>query len=237
MSDHTVKAYDQELEVLNQRIAEMGGIAEKMLSDAMDALADCDTKLAQATINADPRLDLMQRSIEEQAILTIARRSPMAVDLREIIATIRISGDLERIGDLAKNIAKRAIKISTDQRIPRAIIGLKSMHDSAALLLKDVLDAYAQRDAERARAVWTYDAELDALEDSVFRDLLTFMMEDPRCISFCAHLLFCSKNIERIGDHATNIAETVVYLVTGESLPIDRPKGPNILSNQAAAEG
>jgi len=202
-----------------------------MLSDAMDALVDFDTNLAQATINCDPRLDLLQRDIEERAILTIARRQPMALDLREIIATIRISGDLERIGDLAKNIAKRAIKISTDVRIPRAIIGLKSMHDSAAILLKDVLDAYAQRDVERARSVWMFDAELDALEDSIFRDLLTFMMEDPRNISFCAHLLFCSKNIERIGDHATNIAETVVYLVTGESLPIDRPKGRTLLSN------
>jgi phosphate transport system protein len=231
MSDHTVTAYDKELETLGQKIAEMGGLAEKMLSDAMDALVDFDTNLAQATINRDPRLDLLQRDIEEHAILTIARRQPMALDLREIIATIRISGDLERIGDLAKNIAKRAIKISTDVRIPRAIIGLKSMHDSAAILLKDVLDAYAQRDVERARSVWMFDAELDALEDSIFRDLLTFMMEDPRNISFCAHLLFCSKNIERIGDHATNIAETVVYLVTGESLPIDRPKGRTLLTD------
>jgi phosphate transport system protein len=237
MPDHTVKAYDKELETLGQKIAEMGGIAEKMLSDAMDALSDFDTRLAQETINSDPRLDLLQRDIEEQAILTIARRQPMAMDLREIIATIRISNDLERIGDLAKNIAKRAIKISTDVRIPRAIIGLKSMHDSAAILLKDVLDAYAQRDAERARGVWVYDADLDALEDSIFRDLLTFMMEDPRNISFCAHLLFCSKNIERIGDHSTNIAETVVYLVTGETLPIDRPKGRSLLSDSPATVG
>src|SRR5208337_2821171 len=122
-------------------------IAEKMLSDAMDALIDFDTRLAQATVDSDPRLDLLQRDIEEQAILTIARRQPMAVDLREIIATIRISGDLERVGDLAKNIAKRAIKVAPGMRIPRAIVGLRSMHDSAAMLLKDVLDAYAQRDA------------------------------------------------------------------------------------------
>ena len=149
----------------------------------------------------------------------------MAVDLREIVAAIRVSGDLERIGDLAKSIAKRTLKISAEPRIPRAIIGLKSMHETAAMLLKDVLDAYAQRDPERAHSVWTNDVELDALEDSVFRDLLTFMMEDPRNISFCTHLLFCSKNFERIGDHATNIAETVVYLVTGEALPMDRPKG------------
>ena len=225
MPDHIVTAYDKELDLLGRKIAEMGGLAEKMLSDAMDALVDLDADLARATVAVDPRLDLLQREIEEQAILTIARRQPMAVDLREIVAAIRISADLERVGDLAKNIAKRAIVVAAEARLPRATIGLKSMNETAALLLKDVLDAYAHRDVERARAVWTRDAELDALEDSVFRDLLTFMMEDPRNISFCTHLLFCSKNIERIGDHSTNIAETIVYLVTGESLPVERPKG------------
>ncbi len=156
--------------------------------------------------------------------MTIARRQPMAVDLREIVAAIRVSGDLERVGDLAKNIAKRAVLIANEPRVPRAVIGLRHMNELAANQLKDVLDAYAERDVERAQAVWTRDAELDALEDSIFRDLLTFMMEDPRNISFCTHLLFCSKNIERVGDHATNIAETVFYLVTGGTLPLDRPK-------------
>ena len=136
MSDHIVKAYDQELEILGRKIAEMGGIAEKMLSDAMDALVGFDTRLAQTTVESDPRLDLLQRDIEEQAILTIARRQPMAVDLREIIATVRISGDLERIGDLAKNIAKRSIKIHSEMNIPRATIGLRSMHELAAILLE-----------------------------------------------------------------------------------------------------
>ncbi len=231
MSDHTVKAYDRDLETLGRRIAEMGGIAEKMLTDAMDALAASDVALAQRVVQTDPRLDALQREIEENAILTIARRQPLAVDLRECIAAIRISGDLERVGDLAKNIAKRTVKIVGEARVPRAIIGLKSMHDVAALQLKDALDAYSQRDVERARAVWSNDVELDALEDSVFRDLLTFMMEDPRNISFCTHLLFCSKNLERIGDHTTNISETVVYLVTGESMPSERPK------TRAAASG
>ncbi|MDP9085368.1 MAG: phosphate signaling complex protein PhoU [Pseudomonadota bacterium] len=228
MSDHIVKAYDKELDLLNRKIAEMGGIAEKMLSDAMDALVEFDADLARATVGVDPRLDLLQREIEEHAILTIARRQPMAVDLREIVAAVRISADLERVGDLAKNIAKRAIVVAAEARLPRAIIGLKSMHETAALALKDVLDAYAHRDIERARDVWMRDAELDALEDSVFRDLLTFMMEDPRNISFCTHLLFCSKNIERIGDHATNVAETIVHLVTGEALPVERPKGRSL---------
>ena len=225
MSEHIVKAYDKDLEALGRKIAEMGGIAEKMLSESMDALASLDTDLAQAVVASDPRLDTLQREIEESAILTIARRQPMAVDLREIVAAIRISGDLERVGDLAKNVAKRTMKVASEARVPRAIVGLKHMNEVAAMQLKDVLDAYAQRDGEAARRVWQQDPELDALEDSVFRDLLTFMMEDPRNISFCTHLLFCSKNIERIGDHATNIAETVHYLVTGETLPMDRPKG------------
>jgi phosphate transport system protein len=145
--------------------------------------------------------------------------------LRDVVGVIRISADLERIGDQAKNIAKRAAKIAGESRIPRAVVGLRSMHDLAATQLNDVLDAYAQRDVERAKAVWNRDLELDALEDSVFRDLLTFMMEDPRNITFCTHLLFCSKNLERVGDHTTNIAETVYYIVTGESMPGERPRG------------
>ena len=224
MAQHTVTSYDQELEALGRRIAEMGGIAEKMLSDAMDALSGLDVDLAQAVVSSDGRLDLLQRDVEAASIMTIAKRQPMAVDLREIVAAIRVSGDLERVGDLAKNIAKRAILIANEQRVPRAVIGLRHMNELAANQLKDVLDAYAERDIERAQAVWTRDAELDALENSIFRDLLTHMMEDPRNISFCTHLLFCSKNIERVGDHTTNIAETVFYLVTGGTMPLDRPK-------------
>ncbi len=230
MADHIVKAYDKELEALERSIAEMGGIAEKMVIDAMDALANSDAPLAQFVIACDERLDNLQREIEESAILTIARRQPMAVDLREIIGAIRVAGDLERVGDLAKNIAKRSLKIGDVTRNPHEVVGLKHMNDVATELLKDVLDAYAQRDNDRALAVWERDVELDALEDSVFRDLLTHMMEDPRNISYCAHLLFCSKNIERIGDHATNIAETVHYLVTGHPFPSERPKGSTELT-------
>ena len=225
MVDHTVKAYDRELDTLARRIAEMGGIAEKMVIDAMDALSNADTVLAHQVVATDPRLDALQHEIEDMTVLTIARRAPVAVDLRELISAIRIAGDLERVGDLAKNIAKRTIKIGAEARAPRAILGLRHMNEVATELMKDVLDAYAQRDADRAREVWERDVDLDALENSVFRDLLTYMMEDPRNISFCAHLLFCSKNIERIGDHATNIAETVVYLVTGEAMPSERPHG------------
>lgn len=224
MTDHTVKAYDKELEAIGLKIAEMGGVAEKMLVDAMEALSTLNIPLAERTLAHDPKLDRLQREVEEAAILTIAKRQPVAGDLREIVGAIRTASDLERVGDLAKNIAKRAIKIIKDARVPRATIGLKHMGDLAAMQLKDVLDAYAARDAARAKAVWVRDAEIDALEDSVFRDQLTFMMEDPRNITYCTHLLFCSKNIERIGDHATNIAETIHYLVTGENLPIERPK-------------
>jgi phosphate transport system protein len=233
MSEHTVAAYDKELGQLGRNIAEMGGLAEKMISDAMDALLSMDVELARAVVATDQRLDTLQRQVEELAILTIARRQPMAVDLREIVAAIRVSGDLERVGDLAKNIAKRTLKLAVEPRIPRAAIGLKHMGETAQLQLKNVLDAYASRDVDKAKDVWERDAELDAMEDSVFRDLLTYMMEDPRNISFCTHLLFCSKNLERAGDHATNIAETVYYLVTGKSLPLDRPKGGSSLTTTA----
>ena len=225
MNEHTVKAFDIELDELGQKIAEMGGIAEKMMSEAMDALSSLNSDLARTVIASDMRLDILQREIEEKATLTIARRQPMAVDLRQIIGAIRVAGDLERVGDLAKNIAKRSLKANSEMRLPRAVVGLKHMSDVATLQLKNVLDAYAQRDVDKARDVWARDVELDALEDSIFRDLLTSMMEDPRNISFCTSLLFVSKNIERIGDHATNIAETVFYLVTGDTLPAERPKG------------
>jgi phosphate transport system protein len=225
MVDHTVRSFDTDLETLDRHISEMGGIAEKMLADAMDALSTMNVELAQKVIATDVRLDVLQRTVEDLAVRVLARRQPVAVDLRDVVGVIRISADLERIGDQAKNIAKRAAKIAGESRIPRAVVGLRSMHDLAATQLNDVLDAYAQRDVERAKAVWNRDLELDALEDSVFRDLLTFMMEDPRNITFCTHLLFCSKNLERVGDHTTNIAETVYYIVTGESMPGERPRG------------
>ena len=237
VDQHTVRAYDKDLELLERRIAEMGGIAEKMVIDAVDALAAGDSALAHQVVATDARLDVLQREIEEQAILTIARRQPVAIDLREIIGAIRVAGDLERVGDLAKNIAKRSVKIGVETRAPRAIVGIKHMNEFATELMKDVLDAFAQRDVDRALDVWERDAELDALEDSVFRDLLTHMMEDPRNITFCAHLLFCSKNIERIGDHATNIAETVFYLVTGSNLPTERPRGRQETDIETDARG
>lgn len=234
MANHTVAAFDQELKELQRTIAEMGGLAEKMQSDAIDALAKQDIRLAQKIIAADPTLDRLQREVEEKAILTIARRQPMAVDLRDVIATIRIANDLERVGDLVKNIAKRILAMEGQFPPQKLLAGIGNMSLMALNQFKSVIDAYTQRDAQAALAVWQRDGEIDNLYTSLFRELLTYMMEDPRNISFCTHLLFGAKNVERIGDHATNIAETVYYLVTGESLAVDRPRGDeNELSVQA----
>jgi phosphate transport system protein len=235
MSEHIVRSYDADLQGLRQRIAEMGGIAEKMLVDSVAALARHDKPLAQTVIASDPRLDVLHREVEESAILTIARRQPLAVDLRETISAIRIAGDVERIGDLAKNIAKRALAIGDDFQPHKIVVGLRHMNDLVMGQLKDVLDAYAQKDTAKAVDVWQRDGAIDALYTSLFRELLTYMMEDPRNISFCTHLLFCAKNIERIGDHTTNIAETVHYLVTGETLAIDRPKNDRSIDTTVEA--
>ncbi|MFF8799996.1 MULTISPECIES: phosphate signaling complex protein PhoU [unclassified Methylobacterium] len=231
MSEHIVSSYDKDLENLRRSIAEMGGVAEKMMTDATDALVRRDTTLAQAVIVADKRLDVLQREIEERSVLLIARRQPLAIDLRETISGIRVSGDLERIGDLAKNIAKRVVAISDQAQPQKIVLGVQHMSDLVQEQLKDVLDAYASRDVAAAHEVWERDSAIDALYNSLFRELLTYMMEDPRNISFCTHLLFCAKNVERIGDHTTNVAETIEYLVTGENPAGERPK--NDASNYA----
>lgn len=225
MADHIVKSFDDDLKELRRTIAEMGGIAEKMLNDATDALVRRDMPLAQNVIATDPRLDILQREIEERAILTIARRQPLAIDLRETVSVIRLSGDIERIGDLAKNIAKRVIAISSQFQPQKIVLGVQNMSELVLEQLKDVLDAYSEHNHVKAVDVWQRDGAIDALYTSLFRELLTYMMEDPRNITFCTHLLFCAKNVERIGDHTTNIAETVHYLVTGQTLALDRPKG------------
>jgi phosphate transport system protein len=224
MPDHIVSSYDAELQDLRRAISEMGGIAEKMMGDAISALVRRDTTLAQSVITVDSRLDLLHRDIEERAILTLVRRQPMAIDLRETVSAIRISGDLERTGDLAKNIAKRVLAISSQFQPQKIVLGVQHMSDLVLEQLKDVLDAYAERDAEAAIDVWKRDGAIDALYTSLFREFLTYMMEDPRNITFCTHLLFCAKNVERIGDHTTNIAETVHYLATGQNLAVERPK-------------
>jgi phosphate transport system protein len=224
---HTAKAFDADLQELTSKVAEMGGLAEKQIADSVRALARRDAKLAQSVVSADPAIDNLQREIEEKAILTIARRQPMAVDLREIVGALRVSNDLERIGDLAKNIAKRVVALGSDFQSNKVIRGVEHMTDLVLRQLKQVLDAYARSDLAKALEVWRRDEEVDAVNNSLFRELLTYMMEDPRNISFCTHLLFCAKNIERMGDHATNIAETVHYVVQGHALVDERPKGDN----------
>jgi phosphate transport system protein len=225
MSDHTSKAFDSDLQELARMVAEMGGLAEKLISDSIDALARRDTGLAQRVTAADAQIDTLQRDIEQKAILTIARRQPMAVDLREIVGALRIANDIERIGDLAKNIAKRVIALNGDFPPPKLIRGVEHMSDLVLGQLKSVLDAYARRDDAKAMAVWRGDEQIDAMCTSVFRELLTYMIEDPRNITFGIHLMFCAKNVERMGDHATNIAETVHYIVGGEAITERRPKG------------
>ena len=224
MPEHIVRSFDADLENLTRQVSEMGGIAEKMFGDATAALIRGDVELAQSVIAADRRLDALQREVEEQAILMLVRRQPMAVDLRETVAAIRISGDLERIGDLSKNVGKRVLAMTGHMHPQRIVAGVEHMSELCQEQLKDVLDAYVRKDAEAAMDVWRRDEALDALYTSIFRELLTYMMEDPRNITFCTHLLFCAKNLERIGDHTTNIAETVHYLVTGQTLSMERPK-------------
>ena len=227
---HTAKAFDVDLQDLARMVAEMGGLAEKQIAESVDALARRDGKLAQRVVTLVPSVDGLQREIEERAILTIARRQPMAVDLREIVGALRVSNDLERIGDLAKNIAKRVIALGPASYPTQVIRGVEHMADLVLGQVKQVLDAYARRDVPQAMEVWRGDEEIDAVNNSLFRELLTYMMEDPRNITFCTHLLFCAKNIERMGDHATNIAETVYYIVEGRALADERPKGDTTAS-------
>ena len=235
MADHhTAKAFDVDLQELARMVAEMGGLAEKQIADSVDALAKRDAELAARVVAADPLIDALQREIEQKAVLTIARRQPMAVDLREIVSALRIANDLERMGDLAKNIGKRVAALTGDFHPQKLIRGVEHMASLVLGQLKEVLDSYASHDLERALEVWKSDEEVDALCTSLFRELLTYMLEDPRKIASCTHLLFCTQNIERMGDHATNIAETVYYMVEGQALAEERPKGESTASFIAA---
>jgi phosphate transport system protein len=223
-TQHTFRAYDEELRFLANRIAAMGGHAERIVDKSVLALVNSDLDLARRVILDDAVLDEGQCEIDEKAIVIIAKRQPVADDLREIIGAIRISADLERVGDLGKNIAKRAVAVTETRQPPSLFRGLQALADLALTQLKEVLDVYASREVERIGFTRDRDEQIDAVYTSLFRELLTYMMEDPRNITACTHMLFCAKNIERIGDHATNIAETVYYIVTGKQMPPERPK-------------
>jgi phosphate transport system protein len=224
MSQHTVASFDADLKALADMIADMGARAGRALAEATRALLQRDTSLAQQVIASDRAIDLLQHDIEERAVATIARRQPVAIDLREIVSTMRIANDLERVGDLAKNVAKRVIAIGDQPSPVNVTSGLGTLAARVGEQLAVVLRAYAGRDDAAALEVWKADGAIDVLFTSLFRELLTYMMEDPRSIGFCTHLLFCAKNLERVGDHATNIAETAHYVVTGEMLSAERPK-------------
>ena len=220
---HIVKAFDEQLNLLDSKIAEMGGMAESLVADAIDALARRDEELAAEVVAGDRRLDALEYEVNDLSLRLLALRQPMADDLRAVIAGLKISSDLERIGDLATNVAKRAMTVS---RVPpvTSTLTIVRMGVIVQAMIKSALDAYIARDAGKAVDVWERDEEVDQLHTSLFRELLTYMMEDPRNISPCAHLLFVAKNIERIGDHVTNIAERVYFLVRGEPLETERPK-------------
>jgi phosphate transport system protein len=225
MASHTIKAFDADLRELKRRVAEMGGLVERQIVDEADALARSDIMLAQRVITVDDIVDKLQRDIETMGVEIIARRQPMAVDLREIVGALRISNDLERIGDLAKNIAKRVIALD-GEAVPRQLIrGVMHMTELVLGQLKCVLDSYARLDVAAAVAVWKSDQEIDAITRSVFEELMSHMRADPQSITLGIHLLFCAKNIERKGDHATNIAEFVHYVADGRALHAARPKG------------
>ena len=225
-SEHMVKGYDEELRRLNNIITEMGGLTESQLATAIDAVVERDSELAASVVEADTRVDQLQRDLDNLALRLLALRQPVARDLREIFAALKIASDLERMCDYAANIAKRSIAL--DQAPPvQPVFALPRMARLAQVLVKDVIDAYVARDADKAYAVWMRDEELDEMYGSLFRELLTYMMEDPRNIGASTHLLFMAKNIERIGDHATNIAEDLYYLVHGTPLTQKRPKGVN----------
>jgi phosphate transport system protein len=224
MNEHIVKSFTEQLDSLANCVAQMGGLVEAQFASAIEAIAKRDTKQAESAIANDERVDQLQQSVEEQALKVLALRQPMAVDLRTTLAAIRIASELERIGDYAKNIGKRALVLNREPPI-RLTQSLARMGRQAMTQLKNVLDAYSDHDANAAKSVWNQDEEIDELYNSLFRELLTYMMEDPRTIGLCTHLLFIAKNIERAGDHATNIAETVYHMSTGDYLRYDeRPK-------------
>jgi phosphate transport system protein len=225
MTEHTVKSYEEELNTLSAECARMGGLTEAQVADAITAVVKRNQELATNVVTRDDRLDIAEREIERRSLRLIALRQPMADDLRRTVSAMKIANNLERCGDLAKNIAKRTLVIIESDPLTPLTRSIDRMGKLVVQRLTAVLDAYAREDLERALAVWSQDEDVDEHYNSLFRELLTYMMSDPRTINPCAHLLFVAKNLERIGDHATNIAEIVHYQITGEDMiaPV-RPK-------------
>lgn len=222
--EHLVKSYDQELARLRNLLTEMGGIVESQVALAAKAIMDLDAAAATRAVEEDPKVDALERQAEQFVIQLLALRQPMAGDLREIVAALKITGELERIGDYAANVAKRSIVLAQFS-LPYSLAGLAHMAQLVQEHLKTIIDAIGEGDADKAVQVWRSDQIVDDMYNAIFRELITYMMEDPRNITPCTHLLFIAKNLERIGDHETNIAEMVHYAVKGEVLPDARPKG------------
>ena len=225
MAQHTVAAFDTELKDMRTAVQAMAATVDTQMELLAEAIEQPGSDTAQSIIALDRSVDRMQAEIEEKIVQMIARRQPVAVDLREIIATLKITADLERIGDMAKSCGKRLLAMNTAGQQAKSLSTLLSLANQAKAQVVDVMAAFVARDAEAALEVWRSDSMIDNLYTALFRELLTYMMEDPRNIGFCTHLLFCAKNLERIGDHATNIAENVNFIVTGEQMGMDRPKG------------
>lgn len=222
--EHLVKSFDQELNRLRNMITQMGGIVESQVALAADAIMQRDAASATRAVEEDPKVDALEREVETFVIRLLALRQPVAGDLRQIVAALKITGDLERIGDYAANVAKRSIVLAQFS-LPYSLAGLAHMARMVQGQLKSIIDALGDSDADKAVEVWRSDQVVDDIYNALFRELITYMMEDPRNITPCTHLLFIAKNLERIGDHATNIAENLYYAVKGESLPDSRPKG------------
>ena len=222
-SEHIVKSFDDELSQLDNLVATMGGLAESQLHAALDALISRDVVTAEKIVADDKQIDGLEEEINIQAQNLLALRHPVADDLRLVIAGLKVSSDLERIGDYSKNIAKRTQILTGAPRLGTSN-SIKRMGGIVETMICDVLDAYLARDMDKADDVRNRDEEVDALHSSLFRELLTYMMEDPRNISYCTHLLFVAKNIERMGDHVTNIAENVIFMVSGHRPSEARPK-------------
>ncbi len=222
--EHIIKSYDEELARLTGEIVRMGELAAKQLDAAIDVVERRDPRAARRIVDNDDAIDAMEYEISHDVVRLLALRAPMARDLREVFGALRIAADIERIGDYAANVAKRSIPLSMVAPVAPAN-GLRRLSELATAAVRKVLDAYRNGDAERAHEVWADDVELDEAYTGLFRELLTYMMEDPRSITSCTHLLFMAKNIERIGDHATNIAESVWFVVKGEPLRTTRKKG------------
>ncbi|HZG07989.1 MAG TPA: phosphate signaling complex protein PhoU [Allosphingosinicella sp.] len=227
VTGHTLKAFDEDLDQLRASIAEMGGLAEAAIAESMRALVNRDSEAAQRVIENDKKLDVLEAEVERLAVQIIALRAPMANDLREVVAALKIAGIVERIGDYAKNIAKRVHGIEESRNL-RPLSLLPEMARMCADMVHTVLDAYIARDAKKAQEVCERDRAVDDFYNSIFRTLLTFMMEDPHNITPAAHLLFIAKNLERIGDHATNVAEMVYFAATGTHLG-ERERGEDVV--------